>query len=182
MKYELLPNEQIKPIENYPNYYITSFGRVWSNFQGGHWLKPTLNTHGYHQRYYVSLGRGNKQYIHRLVAEAFLPNPDNLNEVDHIDGDSTNNHVTNLRWVTHQKNMANPITNERIKRNGGALVEIEEIATGKCFWGYDAAAEYSGLCKVTLQNHTANKVKAPKWRLTGRKKSYNDGHIIECPT
>lgn len=179
MNYELLPNEEIKQIKEYPNYYITSFGRVWSTLRGGHWLKPTLNKHGYQERYYVSLGRGNKKYIHQLVANAFLDNPNNYTEVDHIDGDSTNNNINNLRWVTHQENMANPNTVVKIKQNGGASVEIEEIATGKTFWGYEEASQYSGLHIVTIQNHTRNKVKHPKWCLTGRKKSYNDGHIIE---
>lgn len=179
MNYELLSNEEIKPIENFPNYFITSYGRVWSILQGGHWLKPTINTRGNYKRLYVSLGRGNKMYIHRLVAQAFIPNPYNYEEIDHIDGDATNNNVTNLRWASHQINLANPTTNQRIKKNGGALVEIEEISSGKTFWGYDEAAAYSGLHPVTIQNHTANKVKTPKWRLTGRKKSYNDGHIIE---
>lgn len=179
MNYELLPNEEIKQIENYPNYYITSFGRVWSTLQGGRWLKPTLSTRGSHQRYYVSLGRGNKKYIHQLVAKAFIPNPNNLTEVDHIDADGTNNHIDNLRWVSHQENMGNSNTNIKIKKNGGALVEIEEIATGKTFWGYEEASKYSGLHIVTIQNHTRNRVKKPKWRLTGRKKSFTDGHIIE---
>ena len=179
MEYILLPNEEIKQIEGYPNYYITTFGRVWSNFRGGHWLKPTLNNHGYYQRYYVSLGKENKKYIHQLVAQAFIPNLNNYNEVDHIDGNSTNNNVNNLRWVTHQENMKNENTIEKIKHNGGALIEIEEIATRKLFWGYTAAAEYSHLHIETIKNHVNGKVKNPKWRRTGRKKSYNDNHIIE---
>lgn len=179
MNYELLSNEEIKQIKEYPNYYITSFGRVWSTLQGGHWLKPTLNTRGNHNRYYVSLGRGNKKYIHQLVAQAFIPNPNNFTEIDHIDGNGINNNVNNLQWVTHQENMANLNTNIKVKHNGGAFVEIEEISTGKTFWGYEEASKYSGLHIVTIQKHTNNRVKHPKWRLTGRKKSYNDRHIIE---
>jgi hypothetical protein len=64
-------------------------------------LKAWLHTTGYMR---VALGRGKQKYIHRLVAQAFLPNPDNLPQVDHMDGNRTNNHVSNLRWVTVQQN------------------------------------------------------------------------------
>lgn len=164
----LLPGEQIKQIENFPQYYITSFGRVWSK-NSNRWLKPTVSQRGSHKREIVSLGRNNSFYIHRLVAKAFIPNPNNFEEVDHIDTDGLNNKVENLRWVTHEKNMDNEITKEKIKSNTGYLVEIEEIATGKIFYGYDELSEYTGLSKTTLYKHTKNKVKNPKWRLTGKR-------------
>lgn len=54
--------------------------------------------------------------IYRLVAMAFVPNPDNKPEVDHIDGNSLNDMYTNLRWVTHAENMNNDVTKERFKK------------------------------------------------------------------
>ena len=45
--------------------------------------------------------------VHRLVAEAFIPNPENKPFVDHIDNNCLNNHITNLRWATNQENMRN---------------------------------------------------------------------------
>lgn len=48
--------------------------------------------------------------IHRLVAEAFIPNPLGLRDVDHIDGNRSNNRVENLRWVSHKENINNPNT------------------------------------------------------------------------
>lgn len=49
-------------------------------------------------------------YIHRLVAQTFIPNPDNKPQVDHIDTNKSNNCVDNLRWATHSENMNNPAT------------------------------------------------------------------------
>ena len=54
--------------------------------------------------------------ISRLIASTFLPTPDNLSDADHIDGDPTNNHVTNLRWLVHKENMQAYNDNFRKKR------------------------------------------------------------------
>lgn len=64
-------------------------------------LKPYIHTNGYVR---INLGRGNRKYVHRLVAEAFICNPERKPQVDHVDGDRTNNVVGNLRWVTHKEN------------------------------------------------------------------------------
>ena len=80
---ELFENEQIKPIEGFENSYaITNFGRVWS-YLSKKWLKTTIDQRGNHKRECVSLGRGNKRYIHQLVAKAFIPNPNNYKCVLH---------------------------------------------------------------------------------------------------
>jgi hypothetical protein len=55
--------------------------------------------------------------VHRLVAQAFIPNPDNKPEIDHIDTNPSNNVVTNLRWVTHLENQRNEITLERLRNS-----------------------------------------------------------------
>lgn len=53
---------------------------------------------------------GTTYYVHRLVAEAFIPNPDGKEEVDHIDTNRSNNMVSNLRWVSKKENHANKIS------------------------------------------------------------------------
>lgn len=62
---------------------------------------------GYKSKYLgVALGRRSKTrlYVHRLVAEAFVPNPNNHPEVDHLDNNKHNNHYKNLEWVTRSEN------------------------------------------------------------------------------
>ncbi len=85
-----------KQIKNY-NYEISDEGQV-RNMKTGRILKPSCNSDGYYQ---YSLRYNGKQYsskAHRLIAEAFIPNPDLKPEIDHIDRNKTNNNILNLRW------------------------------------------------------------------------------------
>lgn len=78
-------------------------------------LKPNLNTHGY---LYVNLSKEGKvvpKKVHRLIAEAFIPNPDNKPFIDHINTVTTDNRIENLRWCTQKENMNNPISIENCK-------------------------------------------------------------------
>lgn len=67
-------------------------------------LKPVLTNNGYHGVSLKVNGKFHPYRIHRLVAEAFIPNPENKPEVNHINGNKTDNRVENLEWVTSQEN------------------------------------------------------------------------------
>lgn len=71
--------------------------------------------------------------LHRLVAKAFVPNPFNKSEVHHIDGCRTNNHVSNLMWVTRQENMNDPIRRERLSKalRGKPQPNVSKALLGK---------------------------------------------------
>ena len=70
-------------------------------------LKPIKNKNGYSQITLSKDGKMQRFYVHRIVAEVFIPNPDALPEVDHINRNKTDNSVENLRWSTHDENMDN---------------------------------------------------------------------------
>lgn len=88
-----------KEINGADGYFVSSEGRVR---HGERILKPAVHGVDYLE---LNLGRRRHKKVHRLVAEAFIPNPDGLPEVNHIDGDKNNNTVENLEWVSHRKNV-----------------------------------------------------------------------------
>jgi len=83
-------------------YMVSPDGRIYSRRSGSTVLREiaTYNGKGYRR---VRL-QGKTFKVHRLVAEAFIDNPDNLPYVVHIDGDKNNNNITNLRWSDKQTN------------------------------------------------------------------------------
>ena len=92
-----------KEIPNYPNYIIYDNGRV-QNQKSGRFLQPQFYGNGYLRVGLSSNGEQKMFLIHRLVAEAFLPNPDNLPIVNHKDGNPSNNNASNLEWCSQKYN------------------------------------------------------------------------------
>lgn len=72
----------------------------------GRVLKQYDIGHGYMQVQFSANGKPVNLYVHRMVAITFIPNPENLPEINHIDNDPTNNRWDNLEWCTHEYNMA----------------------------------------------------------------------------
>lgn len=101
-----------KPIPNFNDYVISSAGCILS-YKRGDWreIHPYIGKNGYK---YVNLrmdGKTERRYIHRLVAQTFIPNPEFKPAVNHIDGDKLNNDVENLEWVTYQENSIHAVRN-----------------------------------------------------------------------
>eukprot|EP01084_Bolivina_argentea_P270112 459222_1 len=93
------------------SYFVSNYGRV-KTMNINSKKEKLLNTHLNQSYYAIKSGTPPKLHkIHRLVAIAFVLNPNNYNIVDHIDGNNHNNHASNLRWVkNHSENMLNPNT------------------------------------------------------------------------
>ena len=93
--------EIFKKIDGFDNYSVSNLGRV-RNDKTNRMLKFYTKENGYMQ---VQLGRKNNPcYVHRLVAKAFIPNPNSKPQVNHIDGNKSNNISSNLEWVTASEN------------------------------------------------------------------------------
>lgn len=86
-------------------YQVSNTGKVWS-ISRGQIRKTRLDKDGYERLDLTKEGKSYTRFVHRLVAEAFLENPENKSEVNHIDCIRTNNNLENLEWVTHAENMA----------------------------------------------------------------------------
>ena len=121
-----LDGEEWRDVVGYERLYIVSnLGRVavlqrnvYRTYNCNHSTNPKLlklskSNIGYMR---IGLTKGNKQVnysVHRLVAQAFIPNPNKYPCIDHIDGNKENNCVENLRWCTQSQNSLNPITRKR---------------------------------------------------------------------
>lgn len=134
-----------KDINGYEGLYqVSNFGRVKGlcrydsrgNLRAERILKPTPTTDGYLRVHLSRKGEKRKRPIHRLVAQAFIPNPENKPQVNHIDEDKKNNVVTNLEWNTPKENINHGTSlyrrslAQRKTQVGKAIIAID-IANGE---------------------------------------------------
>lgn len=119
-------------IPGYPGNYVSKSGKVY-RFRNGKWerLKEFISPTGYVHVYLYVSGHNSDKIIrlNRLVAMVYIPNPDNLPIVMHLDNDKTNNCVSNLKWGTYKQNTAQMMSE---RRNGG---QFKSTLTMAQKWG-----------------------------------------------
>lgn len=151
MNFEQL-KEVWKDIEGYEGrYQVSNLGRV-KRVITGRILKSGKNRGGY---LYVNLCKNGKyktHKIHRQVAQAFIPNPENKPEINHIDEDKSNNVISNLEWSTRKENVNHGTRNERSSRKQSISIIAINLKTGESrkFYGTNECARQLGLNQSSI--------------------------------
>lgn len=160
----MLDNKEIwKDCKGYEGLYqVSNIGRVW-NVKEQRYLKGGLKQNGYCR---VTLrcrnGKQKTENIHRLVALAFLPNPDNLPCVNHKDENKQNNHIDNLEWCSYAYNNSYGTRTARAaetKKYKITVYDKEDNVVGY-YDGSVAAAQALGVSKTTISNWANGRTKS----------------------
>ena len=176
-----MKNEIWKDIKGYEGYYqVSNFGRVksierkvnkWDGIRtiNERILKQNLSHNGY---YFVSLSKNGKRRtyrVNRLVAEAFIPNPDNLPQVNHKEENKLNNNVENLEWCTSKYNNNYGTHNDKIsKRLSKPVLQLDKNGNFIKLWESIMSIEReTGFFQGSISNCCKGKYKTSygyKWK------------------
>lgn len=140
-------------IKNFDNYLVDEFGNVYSLYSNNIKALKT-DKDGYKL---VNLSKNKKVYtkkVHRLVAEAFLSNPNKYKEVNHKDGNKANNHADNLEWVSHKQNIIHSYKYGLHKKYKGKdnknSKQVIQIKNGNIINVFDSITDASVLTVISL--------------------------------
>ena len=141
-----------KEINGFENYSISDDGLVMNS--KGEFLKPTTDNYGYKQLTLCKYGVKVNKRINRLVAEAFIPNPNNYPEVDHINQKRDDDRIENLRWISSSGNGRNTTCKSKylkgVRQHGNrfqAQIRINKIKTHLGMFSTEEAAHQAYLTK-----------------------------------
>lgn len=154
----------MNPIFNFETYAISIDGRVINNITKK--VKKPTDNHSGNGYLYVDLykdGKRHRKYVHRLVAEAYIPNPFNLPIVNHIDGNPKNNNYKNLEWCTPKQNVEHAakilkVVNQYQRANNKRKKQIYgfNIITREKTRVFNSIREASKIMNIPSSNIVAN--------------------------
>jgi hypothetical protein len=155
LKNEIWREIPLELTNNKPNYYISSFGR-YKNNKGC--IIDVKSSTGY-KRLRIS----NKKYLlHRLVAITFIPNPENKEQVNHIDGNKLNNNAENLEWVTNQENQIHKVNTGLYKGFHKVIQYDKNMNILQKFNSIVEASNVLGVLACCISNNCRGKTKTTK--------------------
>ena len=148
------------------DYEITKDGKIISlKHNKRREIKGYIDKYGYRRVLIYENGKRKKYFVHRLVAEKYIPNPDNLPQVNHKDGDKLNNCVDNLEWVTPKENIEHAIKNGFRKSNNSTVLNVNQVKEIKKLFETKSMKEIAEMYNVSLScikhihaGHTWNNV------------------------
>jgi hypothetical protein len=172
--------EMWKRVEGFNRYEVSTEGRLRGGKQKDYIHKGGKDKDGYIQvilrcdvKGIYARDRSTKR-LHRLIAEAFIPNPDNKKEVNHIDGNKLNNRISNLEWVTTKENIrhahkiglfhkANTLNSKQVAKIDPITNEVLKVYSSGRETKYDGFNEnhVRGCCRGDYGRHTH---KGFKWK------------------
>lgn len=152
--------EEFRSIKDFEMYAVDRNGQVL-NIKTNKILKAMTSTSGYAYYHLKKDGTKYTKYAHRLVGEAFLENPDNLPQIDHIDGNKMNNNVSNLRWVSVSENRMTYGCDTRAEKRKRQVIAQHNDGTELIFKSrQDAAIHFN--CSPTKIKYNVRYVKGEK--------------------
>jgi hypothetical protein len=162
--------ENWKKIQGFENYSVSDLGRVRRDTPGrgtqpGRFIVGGENNNGYKLVCLSKNGKNKTLFLHKLVADAFIPNPKNLPEVNHLNGKDDNSAIS-LEWCTHSENMEHafrtglkiPVRGENLGTSKLTSIEVLEIRNLRNQgWKYSELTEKFGIHKSTVAQIVNNK-------------------------
>lgn len=162
MEIELLPGETVADVVGYEGLYkVTSYGGIWKTDSYGNAIRRLRIYRTGSSYVRTGLTKNNKRdfdYIHRIVAKAFVPNPHNLPIVNHIDGDKYNCRFDNLEWCSHYDNHQHACDtglHPKFKLSAEDKYQICESFTSKQKTVKQLSEEY-GVVQSAIRKHIKN--------------------------
>ncbi len=155
-------NKEIwKEIKGYEKHRVSSLGNIDN-------LSVWFSRDGYPKvSFYVKKKSPKKIFVHRLVAEQFIPNPENKPFINHINGIKTDNRVENLEWCTRSENDLHAykigLKNATGEKNGFAKLSQRQVLEIRAFDGAYSRKELSGLYGISLQ-HLSGIINRKFWK------------------
>lgn len=137
-----------KTIKGYEDYQVSNYGRIKRNEKI---LKPILSRNGYLHIFLYSKGKSKQFLVHRVVANTFIENKNNLKEINHKDGNKQNNIIDNLEWCTRKENVHHFLNSNKLNETKSKAV-VQYDLKGNKINEYESIRKASKMTKIEAHN------------------------------